>query len=243
MRYFLECAYRGTNYCGWQKQPNAPSVQEEIDKALSLLLRKPVEIAGSSRTDAGVHAEHQTAHIDLEEAIPDCQHLVYRLNKITPADISIKQIYLVADDYHARFEATSRKYEYRIARKKNPFLTGATYQFEMPLDMERMNEACALFFNHIDYECFSKVKTDVFTYNCTIEEARWEQRSEDLWVFHIKANRFLRGMVRAIVGTLLEVGAGRLSIEGLETIILSKNRTKAGRAVPAEGLFLMEVNY
>jgi tRNA pseudouridine38-40 synthase len=159
-----------------------------------------------------------------------------------PYDISVSRIFKVSDDYHCRFEATSRKYEYRISRQKNPFLKGLYYDFNHKLNVELMNNACQILFKHIDFECFSKVNTQVFTFNCTIMEARWEEK-DDLLIFHIKANRFLRGMVRAVVGTLLEVGSGRLSISDFEQIILSKNRKNAGRAVPAEGLFLMEVNY
>jgi tRNA pseudouridine38-40 synthase len=243
MRYFIECAYKGTNYCGWQIQINANTVQSELEKALSILLKTKIDLTGSSRTDTGVHAMQQMAHFEIEEEIVDCINLVYRMNRVLPFDISVSKIFKVADDYHSRFEATSRKYEYRISRKKNPFQRGLFYEFSGELNVNLMNEACQILFKHIDYQCFSKINTDVFTFNCTIEEARWEEHSDGMLVFHIKANRFLRGMVRAIVGTLLEVGSGRLSLEDFEQIILSKNRKKAGRAVPAEGLFLMEVNY
>ncbi len=242
MRYFIECSYRGTQYCGWQIQNNAQTIQEEIEKALSTILKIKIDITGSSRTDTGVHAVQQMAHFEVETAIVDTDNLVYRVNKILPFDIAVNQIFKVADDYHCRFKATSRKYEYRISRKKNPFLKGLYYDFNQKLNLEVMNEACQILFRHIDFECFSKINTQVFTFNCTIMEARWEEK-DDLLIFHIKANRFLRGMVRAIVGTLLEVGSGRLSITDFEQIVLSKNRKKAGRAVPAEGLFLMEVNY
>lgn len=243
MRYFIECAYQGTNYSGWQIQINALTVQEVIEKALTTLLKHKTEITGSSRTDAGVHAMQQFAHFEMEEEIRDCDNLVYRMNKLLPFEISVQNIFKVADDYHSRFEATSRKYEYRISRKKNPFQKGHSYEFNGDLNIELMNEACQILFKHIDYQCFSKINTDVLTFNCTILEAYWQEETNDLLVFHIKANRFLRGMVRAIVGTLLEIGMGKLSVSEFEIIILSKNRKKAGRAVPAEGLFLMEVNY
>ena len=243
MRYFIECAFRGTNYCGWQIQENANTVQAEIEKALTILLRIPISIMGSSRTDTGVHAMHQVAHFDVENEIENLENLAYRMNKVLPFDIAIKRIYRVADDYHARFEAISRKYEYRISSLKNPFQQGLCYEFNQDLNLEEMNKACQILFQCLDFESFSKIKTDVNTFDCTILEARWEVRQDSILVFHIKANRFLRGMVRAIVGTLLEVGAERLSVEGFEQIIFSKNRKKAGRAVPAEGLFLMEVNY
>lgn len=243
MRYFIECAYRGTNYCGWQVQENANTVQAEIEKALSILLKNTTSIMGSSRTDAGVHAIHQVAHFEVENEIQNAENLVYRMNKILPFDISIKNIFLVKDDYHCRFEATSRKYEYRISKLKNPFQHGLCYEFNQELNIDLMNFACQKLFQHIDFECFSKIKTDVNTFDCTVMEACWQLENDGALVFHIKANRFLRGMVRTIVGTLLEVGSGRLSVEDFEQIILSKNRKKAGRAVPAEGLFLMEVNY
>ena len=242
MRYFITCAYRGTNYSGWQIQNNALTVQEEIERALSTLIKHKIEITGSSRTDAGVHAIEQFAHFDTEE-IEDCENLVYRMNKLLPFDISVQKLFSVADDYHSRFEALSRKYEYRISRKKNPFQRGLSYEFNGDLNIDLMNEACQFFFKYINYQSFSKINTDVLTFNCTISEAHWEENTKDLLVFHIKANRFLRGMVRAIVGTLLEVGLGKISLIDFEQIILSKDRKKAGRAVPAEGLFLMEVNY
>ena len=243
MRYFIECSYKGTNYSGWQIQENANTVQAEIEKALSMILKNAISIMGSSRTDTGVHAMHQVAHFEVENELLDRENVVYRLNKILPHDISIKKIYAVKDDYHARFEATSRKYEYRISSLKNPFQRGMYYEFNQILDVTLMNRACEKLFQHTDFECFSKIKTDVNTFDCTIMEARWERSEGEILVFYIKANRFLRGMVRAIVGTLLEVGLGRLTVEDFEQIILSKDRKKAGRAVPAEGLFLMEVNY
>ena len=243
MRYFIECAYRGTNYSGWQIQINALTVQEVIEKALTTLLKHKIEITGSSRTDAGVHAKQQFAHFEMEEEILDCENLVYRMNKLLPFEISVQKFFKVAEDYHSRFEATSRKYEYRISRKKNPFQKGLSYEFNGNLNIELMNKASLILFEHTDYQCFSKIHTEVLTFNCLISEAYWQEETNDLLVFHIKANRFLRGMVRAIVGTLLEIGMGKLSVNDFEKIILSKDRKKAGRAVPAEGLFLMEVNY
>lgn len=243
MRYFIECAYKGTNYSGWQIQINALTVQEVIEKALSTLLKHKIDMTGSSRTDTGVHAMQQFAHFEMEEEIMDCENLVYRINKLLPFDISVQKIFKVADNYHSRFEAISRKYEYRISRKKNPFQKGLSYEFNGNLDIERMNEASRILFKHIDYQCFSKIKTEVLTFNCTILEAQWKEEKNDSLVFHIKANRFLRGMVRAIVGTLLEVGTGKISVSDFERIILSKDRKKAGWSMPAEGLFLMEVNY
>ena len=218
-------------------------MQAEIEKALSTLLTVPTSIMGSSRTDAGVHAMRQVAHFETENAIPNVENLSYRLNKILPFDISIKKIYPVKEDYHCRFEATSRKYEYHISPLKNPFQKSLYYQFNHDLNIDLMNSACEKLFQYTDFESFSKIKTEVNTFNCTIMEAKWERRENGMLVFHIKANRFLRGMVRAIVGTLLEIGLGRLTVGDFEQIILSNDRKKAGRAVPAEGLFLMEVNY
>ena len=243
MRYFIKCAYRGTNYSGWQIQINALTVQEVIEKALSTLLKHKIEITGSSRTDTGVHAVQQFAHFEIEKEIMDCDNLVYRINKLLPFDISVQKFFNVDSGYHSRFEAISRKYEYRISRKKNPFQKGLSYEFNGNLDITMMNEASKILFKYINYQCFSKIKTEVLTFNCTIIEAQWKQEKDDLLVFHIKANRFLRGMVRAIVGTLLEVGTGKISESDFERIILSKDRKKAGWSVPAEGLFLMEVNY
>ena len=243
MRYFIECAYKGTQYSGWQIQNNSLTVQAEIEKALSTLLKHKVDITGSSRTDAGVHAVQQIAHFEMTKEISDCENLVFRMNKLLPFDISVQKIFNVTNDYHARFEAISRKYEYRISRKKNPFQRGLAYEFNGNINIDSMNEACKILFRHLDYQCFSKIHTDVLTFNCTITEAHWEEKEENLLIFSIKANRFLRGMVRAIVGTLLEVGLGKISLSAFEEIILSKDRKKAGRAVPAAGLFLMEVNY
>lgn len=243
MRYFIECSYRGTNYSGWQIQENANTVQAEIEKGLSILMNETISITGSSRTDAGVHAIHQVAHFDTENKGLNSENLAYRLNKILPFDISIKRIFPVKEDYHSRFEAKSRKYEYHISALKNPFKKGLFYEFNHDLNLELMNEASQKLLQYIDFECFSKIKTDVNTFNCNITEASWERKENGTLIFQIKANRFLRGMVRAIVGTLVEVGAGKLSVDDFEQIILSKSRKKAGRAMPAEGLFLIEVNY
>ena len=243
MRYFIECSYKGTHYSGWQIQDNALTIQGEIEKALRTLLKCEIATTGSSRTDAGVHALQQFAHFETLEEIKNPENLVYRLNKLLPFDIAVQRIFMVAEDYHSRFEAISRKYEYRISCKKNPFHRELAYEFNGDLAVELMNEACKVLFNYIDFQCFSKIHTDVLTFNCTILEAYWKEGENDSLVFYIKANRFLRGMVRAIVGTLLEVGMGKISVSDFEGIIVSKDRKKAGRSVPAEGLFLMEVNY
>ncbi|PLK42887.1 tRNA pseudouridine(38-40) synthase TruA [Emticicia sp. TH156] len=242
MRYLIECSYQGTSFHGWQVQENAATVQGHIEQALSTVLRVPTQIVGSSRTDAGVHACQQFAHFDSETPLNQIDKLVYAVNGILPKDIAVNKIAEVNDNFHSRFDATYRRYLYRIALQKTPFWQDFSYFYRAPLDIKAMNAAGELMKNHIDFQCFSKVHTDVATFNCKIEFARWEQQDQFL-LFHIKADRFLRGMVRAIVGTMLEVGIGKMSLNAFEQVILSKNRQKAGRAVPAEGLTLVEVGY
>ena len=212
MRYFIELAYKGTPFCGWQIQPNAPSVQANIEKVLSLLLRQKIEIVGSSRTDTGVHAKQQFAHFQIDTAIEDPEALRYRANKILPPEIYLRQIYLVANDFHSRFDAISRKYEYHIRRQRDPFSSNSYYVFRADLDINKMNEACKILFQYNDFEAFSKIHTQVNHFRCEIQEAFWEEKNDSL-IFYIKADRFLRGMVRTIVGTLFEIGQGRMTIE------------------------------
>jgi len=207
-----------------------------------LLLGFKLEIVGSSRTDTGVHAHQQFAHFDLPEGKKVKENAVFRLNRMLPDSLVVKGIYKVSDDFHARFAALSRTYEYRISPIKNPFNSAFSYRFGVELDVEAMNQAAALFFKHTDYQCFSKVKTEVTTFECTIMQAFWAYRGDEL-IFTIQGNRFLRGMVRAVVGTLLELGQGRLTMAQLQEILDSKDRCKAGRAVPAHGLHLVEVEY
>jgi tRNA pseudouridine38-40 synthase len=242
MRYFIELSYNGTHFIGWQRQRQGRSVQQTLEEALATILRQSVEVVGSSRTDAGVHASQQYAHIDLEAAIAYSDKLVYRLNSLLPADLAVRRIIPVADTIHARFEATHRRYEYRITRHKNPFLPHEAYLYRPDLDVEAMNSAAALLLRYEDFESFSKVHTDVKTFLCSISRAEWEQRG-DLLVFTVQANRFLRGMVRALVGTLLEVGLGKKTVADFEQIILAKDRKLAGAQAPAHGLFLVEVGY
>ena len=242
MRYFLEFSYKGTAYNGWQKQNNALGVQQVLEEALAKVLRLPIEITGSSRTDTGVHAEQQFAHFDLEKAIEDTALIIYKLNGLIPRDIAVRRIIPVADDINSRFAATHRKYEYRITKHKNPFLTDLSYMLRAELNVDLMNEAAALLLKHNDFESFSKIHTQVNNFRCTITEAVWVD-SEDMLIFHIRANRFLRGMVRALVGTLLDVGKGKRTVADFEEVILAKNRKVAGAQAPAEGLFLVEVGY
>ncbi len=241
MRYFIELSYRGSDYCGWQIQPNVPSVQGKIEEALSLLLKRTTSIMGSGRTDTGVHCRQQFAHFETSEPL-DTDHLTFRLNTFLPQDIAIHRIFEVSEDAHARFSATQRHYEYHLTLQKNPFLLGLSHRSKQPLDFEKMNQAAALLLEYEDFEAFSKVKTQVKHFRCQITEAIWKLEG-DRWVFFVSANRFLRGMVRAIVGTLLEVGKGKRDKADFERIILSKDRRQAGAAAPPEGLFLVRVTY
>ncbi|MCE7060964.1 tRNA pseudouridine(38-40) synthase TruA [Dyadobacter sp. CY343] len=242
MRYFLEFSYRGTAYNGWQKQNNALGVQQVLEEALTKLFRTTVELTGSSRTDTGVHAEQQFAHFDLNNPISDYDLFIYKINGMIPRDIAVRNVYQVAADLNSRFAASHRKYEYRISKRKNPFLTGLSFLLKADLDVDLMNEAAGLLLRHNDFESFSKIHTNVNNFRCTITEAIWIE-TEDMLVFHIQANRFLRGMVRAVVGTLLEVGKGKKSVQDFEEVIISKDRKNAGAQAPAEGLFLTEVGY
>lgn len=245
MRYFLDLAYQGTAYNGWQSQLNAPSVQESVEKALSTLLRTPTEIVGSGRTDTGVHAEQQFAHFDMFEKEGeniDLPTLKHRLNGLLPFDIAIKHIQSVHDTAHARFDAVERSYEYRINTQKNPFLRGLAYLYRPALDLTLMNESAGKLLEYTDFQAFSKTGSNNKHFFCTLHRAEWVQ-TEVGYTFHITANRFLYGMVRALVGTLLEVGAGKLSSMDFEKILQSKNRQNAKRAAPPEGLFLTKVKY
>ena len=241
MRYFLEFAYKGTHYHGWQYQPNAISVQETLNKALTTLFKKEIDLVGAGRTDTGVHAKQMFAHFDLEESI-DIPFYIHKLNSFLPKDIAIVNIYLVHDDAHARFDAIKRTYEYHIHTKKDVFESDDSWYYQNELNVDKMNEACKILFNHSDFECFSKVNTDVNTFNCTIYETNWTQENSRL-VFTISADRFLRNMVRAIVGTMVNIGLEKISVDHLTEIIESKDRNKAGFSVPAQGLYLTKVEY
>ncbi|MCF2220445.1 tRNA pseudouridine(38-40) synthase TruA [Chryseobacterium sp. PS-8] len=241
MRYFIEFSYNGKNYFGYQIQPNAISVQEELEKALSTILREEIKTTGAGRTDTGVHAKKIFAHFDTEK-IPD-QELVRRLNSFLPADISIKRIFPVKDDFHARFDATYRTYEYYISLEKNPFTEESAWQhWRKPLDVEKMNEACKILFEYEDFTSFAKLHTDNKTNLCKMYKAEWEQHGSEL-KFTVSANRFLRNMVRAIVGTMVEVGSGKLKPEDVRKVIEDKHRNSAGTSAPAHGLYLVDVGY
>lgn len=242
MRYFITFSYDGTAYHGWQIQPHSVTVQEELQKALSTLMRKPMEVVGAGRTDTGVHARKMIAHFDHDEVV-DCPQLVYKLNKLLPRDIAVHHVEPVADDMHARFSAKSRTYHYYVHLDKNPFLRSYSWQVYGNPDFELMNRAARVLMEYKDFTSFSKVNTDTKTNDCTITEARWDRVGEDQWRFTVTANRFLRNMVRAIVGTLMEVGRRRMTIEQLRSVIEAKDRCRAGDSVPGNALFLVEVLY
>ena len=242
MRFFITLSYDGTRYHGWQIQPNGDSVQQRLQEALSTLLRKPVEVVGAGRTDTGVHARMMVAHFDWEETI-DGKQLAYKLNKLLPGDIAVKEVRQVEDDMHARFSATSRTYHYFIHTRKDPFLQAYSWQIPFALDFEKMNEAAKVLLEYKDFTSFSKVNTDTKTNLCDLKEAFWEEVEPGQWRFTITANRFLRNMVRAIVGTLVEVGRGRISIEEMRHIIEAKDRCQAGESVPGKALFLVDIKY
>jgi tRNA pseudouridine38-40 synthase len=241
MRYFIEFSYNGTAYNGWQKQKNSLGIQQILEEAMSKVLRISIELIGSSRTDAGVHAEQQFAHFDYDR-IDNAEQLVYNMNGMIPRDIAVRRIFAVPEDTNSRFAATHRRYEYRISRVKNPFLVNQVYILRAELDLDKMNQAAALLLEYKDFESFSKLHTSVNNFRCDISEAAWFEEG-NLLVFSVKSNRFLRGMVRALVGTLLEVGKGKKSIADFAKIIESRSRKEAGAQAPAEGLFLTEVGY
>jgi tRNA pseudouridine38-40 synthase len=241
LRYFIEIAYQGTNYFGWQKQPDAISVQKVLEHSMSLLLRKEINVVSAGRTDAGVHAKQLFAHFEFEE-IEDPSNLVFRLNSFLPKDISVKNIFQVKEDVHARFHAIERAYEYQISLKKDPFSEGFAYLVHQKPSVKLMNEAANVLLNYRDFQCFSRSNTDVKTYNCKIVSAFWTEENNRLR-FSISADRFLRNMGRAFVGTLLEVGYEKLSLQEFHDIIASKNRVNAGSSAPAHGLYLTGVSY
>ncbi|MBO3099766.1 tRNA pseudouridine(38-40) synthase TruA [Gelidibacter pelagius] len=241
MRYFIEFSYNGKAYHGWQKQPNAVSVQQVLEHALTTLLRSPIKVMGAGRTDAGVHAAQMYAHFDMEEPF-DIDVLVYKINWFLPHDIAVHRIFEVRDKAHARFNALSRTYHYRISNTKNVFTHDFAYKIHLPLDLDKMNEACKILMQYNEFQSFSKSNTDVKTYFCDIKEAYWELKDTEL-TFVITADRFLRNMVRAIVGTMVNIGLGKLEVDQLHDIIKSKDRSEAGFSVPAQGLFLIHIEY
>jgi len=244
-RYFLEIAYDGTAYNGWQTQPNGITVQQTIEEKLGVLLRGPHFIVGSGRTDTGVHARQQFAHVEVEEAAlaTTPEELQYKLNRMLPDDIAILSIRKVKDGAHARFDAVRRTYEYRISFQKDPFGIKYCYTTWGDLDMEKMKEACAILMEYSDFSSFCKSNAGSKTMICRIYEARWDLQNDGSWLFTISADRFLRNMVRAIVGTMVELAKGRISLDDFRTIIETKDRRAAGTSAPAQGLFLVRIEY
>ncbi len=241
LRYFIEFSYNGKNYFGYQIQPKQNSVQEELEKALSTILRSPIKTTGAGRTDTGVHAKKIFAHFDSDLSLDE--NWVYKLNSILPKDIAIHRIFQVDDHLHARFDATYRTYEYYISLVKNPFLEDFAWQYKKPdFDVEEMNKACKILFEYEDFGSFAKVGADNKTNLCKIYKAEWELMGDQLR-FTISANRFLRNMVRAIVGTMVDIGIGKLKAEDLHQVIKEQNRNSAGSSAPAKGLFLVDVGY
>ncbi|MGJ8666745.1 MAG: tRNA pseudouridine(38-40) synthase TruA [Patiriisocius sp.] len=240
MRYFLEIAYNGSAYSGWQMQPNALSVQEVLEDKMSVLLQTKIKVHAAGRTDAGVHAKQLFVHLDYDLSFEE--NFIFKINTFLPRDISVTAIHKVVEDAHARFHATAREYEYLISEKKNVFLEGLVYQLYKSPDILKMNEAANILLQYQDFQCFSRSNTDVKTYFCKIEKAHWEIEG-DILKFTIRADRFLRNMVRAIVGTLLDVGFGKTNVEDLQEIIASKDRRRAGTSAPANGLYLTKIEY
>ena len=242
MRYFIWFGYDGTDYHGWQIQPNGVTVQSELQRCLSLLMREEVSVTGAGRTDAGVHARRMAAHFDTEQVL-DTALMVKKLNGLLHDDIAVYGIERVADDMHARFSATSRTYHYYIHTHKSPFLRQYSLEIHYQLDYALMNEAGRILMEYEDFGAFCKAGSDVKTTLCKVTEARWVQTSPTEWYFEITANRFLRNMVRAVVGTLVEVGRGRMSLDEFRLVIEGKKRTQAGESMPAKALFLEEIKY
>lgn len=244
MRYFICLSYNGAAFCGWQIQENAKSVQEDLQKALTLLLKESISVTGAGRTDSGVHAKNYIAHFDCQAIIQDEAYLAYKLNAILPAEIAVHRIFKVHDTAHARFDATSRTYKYYIHTNKNPFDSGYSLHVRADrIDIEKMNEAAGYFLGEQDFSSLEKVNGGNRTSICTVTYAKWEQLDESRYVFTVTANRFLRNMVRAMVGSLLEVGAGKRNPEWIKSMLSLKNRCAAGQSVPGKALFLVEVKY
>lgn len=244
-RYFIQLSYNGTSYHGWQIQDNTPkTIQQQLNEALSTVLNETIETTGCGRTDTGVHAKDYYAHFDAlnVDLISAKAKWVYKINSVLPADIALKNIIKVNNEASSRFDATSRTYEYLITTVKDPFLIDKAYFFSNELNIDLMNKACKCLFDYIDFSCFSKSNTQTFTNNCKIMKAEWERRGE-LIVFTIQADRFLRNMVRAIVGTMMDIGKGKMTLEEFKQVIESKNRSEAGFSVPASGLYLLNITY
>ena len=245
MRYFIELSYDGAAYCGWQRQPDALTVQQTLEQGLSTLLREPIEVVGAGRTDTGVNASYYVAHFDCEKGVENCAQLVYKLNLILPHDVAVKSVRKVKEEAHARFDAIEREYTYYISQRKNPFRRYSAWQYYVPLDMERMNEAAAKLLEYDDFTSFAKLNSNNKTNICRVVRAEWRSADDDadLLIFTIRADRFLRNMIRAIVGTLVDVGRGRYTVEDFERILHSRDLSLSSAGAPAVGLFLSDVKY
>jgi len=243
MRYFITLSYDGLRYHGWQIQPNGDSVQAKLQWALTTLLRQDIQVTGAGRTDAGVHARKMVAHFDIAHLPLTTVDLVYKLNRLLPQDIAVQKAEQVSDDLHARFSATSRTYHYYIHTIKDPFRRSTSCELHYPLDFVAMNKAANILLDYEDFGAFCKAHADVKTTICDVTVAQWHQTSPTDWYFEITANRFLRNMVRAVVGTLIDVGRGRLSIDEFRQVIEGRKRTEAGESMPAHALFLEDITY
>jgi tRNA pseudouridine38-40 synthase len=243
MRYFIWFSYDGTQYHGWQMQPNGITVQSELQRCLSLLLRRDISVTGAGRTDTGVHARRMAAHFDVEKLPMSPQDLTYKLNGLLSQDIAVYSIEPVSDDLHARFSAVARTYHYYVHTQKDPFQRHYSLELHYQLDYKIMNEAGKILLEYEDFGAFCKAGSDVKTTICHVTHAQWHQTSPTSWYFEITANRFLRNMVRAVVGTLIEVGRGKMTLNEFRQVIEGGRRTQAGESMPAKALFLENVEY
>lgn len=243
MRYFLELRYDGAAYCGWQRQPDQPTVQQTIERALATLLREEIELTGAGRTDTGVNASYYVAHFDCLAPIADPAQTVYKLNFLLPGDIAVYGLTRVADGAHARFDAREREYRYYIEGRKNPFTRGCTWQYYVPLDIARMNEAAAMLPRFDDFTSFAKLNSNNRTNICRLTHARWTVDERGVMCFTTRADRFLRNMVRSLVGTLVDVGRGRYTPEQFRAIVLARDLSLSSAGAPAQGLFLSDIRY
>lgn len=243
MRYFIELQYNGAAYCGWQRQPNVATVQQSIEEALAILLQQPIEVIGAGRTDTGVNASYYVAHFDVEHKIDDTSLIIYKVNYILHGDIAIRSICEVAPSAHARFDAVSREYRYYIEPRKNPFTRHTTWQYYVPLDVDKMNCAADKLLDYSDFTSFAKLNSNNKTNICKITHAHWTVDTQGVMCFRIVADRFLRNMVRSIVGTLVDVGRGRYSVSDFEEIIASRDLSRSSAGAPAQGLFLSDICY
>lgn len=243
MRYFIELSYLGKAYCGWQRQPDMPTVQSALEEALSKLLGQKSEVVGAGRTDTGVHASYYVAHFDTDKPVVDVPQFLYKINRILPRDIAVKGLRRVREGAHARFDAQQREYRYLISPWKNPFTVDLEWQYQVPLDLDKMNQAAMKLLDYEDFTSFAKLNSNNHTNICHLSHAAWERLSDGRLCFTIRSDRFLRNMVRAIVGTLVDVGRGRYTVEAFDEIIRSRDLQRCSAGAPAEGLYLNGVEY